>query len=312
MNILVSGSLAYDKIMTYSGRFSDHILPDKVHTMSVSFVTDNLSEHFGGTAGNISYNLALLEERPMLLSTAGNDFGPYRDWLEHIGVDMDLVRIIPDKPTAFVTVMTDRYDNQISALYLGTMAESCELDAKKLPQVSMAIVSPGNADDMRNLPKLYREKNIPFIFDPGQQVPALSSDDLKNGITGAKALTVNDYELGLVLEKTGWNEEDVLKRAEILVVTLGEKGSRIRTAEKTFDIQVAKTDKVVDPTGAGDAYRGGLIKGLIADWPLDVVGKFASIIAAYAVEVSGPQGHHFTPHEARARYAGNFGEELPS
>jgi adenosine kinase len=312
MKILVSGSLAFDKIMTYSGRFSDHVIPDKVHTLSVSFVTDNLSEHFGGTAGNISYNLALLGEHPEILSSAGNDFGPYREWLEHVGVDLSLVRIVPDKPTAFVTVMTDRYDNQISALYIGTMAESCEVDSSKLLPDSLAIVSPGNAEDMRNLPELYRKKGIPFIFDPGQQVPSLSGDDLKKGITGAKVLTLNDYELGLVLEKTGWSEEDILKHAEILVVTLGEKGSRIRTDEKTFDIPPAAVEKVSDPTGAGDAYRAGFIKGLIADWPLEVVGKFASIIAAYAVEVSGPQGHKFTFHEARARYASNFGEELPS
>lgn len=312
MNILVSGSLAYDKIMTYPGRFSDHILPDKIHTLSVSFVTENLSEHFGGTAGSIAYSLALLGEHPTVLAAAGNDFGPYRDWLEHVGVELKFVRIIPDKPTAFATIMTDRSDNQITALYLGTMAESCEVDAEKLPADSIAIIAPGNADDMRNLPGIYRAKNIPFVFDPGQQVPSLSAADLRNGIDGAKALIVNDYELSLVMEKTGWNEEDILKKAEILVVTLGENGSRIRTEEKTFEVPAATVDKVLDPTGAGDAYRGGFIKGLIADWPLDVTGKFAGIIAAYAIEAHGPQGHKFTAHEARTRYAENFGEELPS
>jgi adenosine kinase len=312
MNILVSGSLAYDKIMTYPGRFSDHILPDKIHTMSVSFVTENLSEHFGGTAGSISYNLAMLGEHPTILAAAGNDFGPYRDWLEHVGVELELVRIIPDQPTAFATIMTDRSDNQITALYLGTMAESCKVDAEKLPTDSIAIIAPGNADDMRNLPGIYRAKNIPFVFDPGQQVPSLSAGDLRNGIDGAKALIVNDYELSLVIEKTGWDEEEILKHAEILAVTLGENGSRIRTAEKTFEIPVAATDKVLDPTGAGDAYRGGFLKGLIADWPLGVTGRFAAIVAAYAIEAHGPQGHKFTAHEARTRYAENFGEELPS
>jgi adenosine kinase len=312
MNILVSGSLAYDKIMTYPGRFSDHILPDKIHTLSVSFVTESLSEHFGGTAGSIAYNLAMLGETPTVLAAAGNDFGPYRDWLERAGVELGLVRIVPESPTTFATIMTDRGDNQITALYLGTMAESCGVDAKQLPPAALAIIAPGNLQDMQRFPAIYRTKGIPFIFDPGQQVPALSADDLKNGIEGSKALTVNDYELSLITEKTGWDENEIVKHTEILAVTLGEKGSRIRTAEKTFEIPCAKTGKVLDPTGAGDAYRGGFIKGLISDWRLDIVGRFAGIISAYAIEAHGPQGHHFTFHEARVRYAENFGEELPS
>lgn len=312
MKILVSGSLAYDKIMTYPGRFSDHILPDKVHTLSVSFVTESLSEHFGGTAGNISYNLALLGEHPTVLAAAGNDFGPYRDWLERSGVGLSFVNIVPDKPTAFVTIMTDIGDNQIAALYPGTMAHSCELDESRLPSEAFAIIAPGNVEDMRSLPEIYRAKGIPFIFDPGQQVPSLSADDLRNGITGAKAFVSNDYELSLTVEKTGWSEEDILKHAEMLVTTLGEKGSRIRTEERTFEIPAAKSDNVLDPTGAGDAYRSGLIRGLIGDWPLAAVGRFAGVIAAYAIEASGPQGHKFTFHEARARYAQSFGEELPA
>jgi len=312
MNILVSGSLAYDKIMTYPGRFSDHILPDKIHTLSVSFVTENLSEHFGGTAGSIAYNLGLLGERPTILAAAGNDFGPYREWLERAGADLSFVRVVPDKPTAFATIMTDRGDNQITALYLGTMAESCGVTADDLPRSPLAIIAPGNAEDMRRLPDMYRTRKIPFIFDPGQQVPSLSAEDLRNGIDGAKALIVNDYELSLIAEKTGWDEAKILKHAEILTVTLGEKGSRIRSGERRFDIPVAAVKKVLDPTGAGDAYRGGFIKGLLAGWPLDVVGRFAGITAAYAIEAHGPQGHHFTLHEARARYAQSFGEELPS
>lgn len=312
MNILVSGSLAYDKIMTYPGKFSDHILLDKVHTLSVSFVTDNLSEHFGGTAGSISYNLALLGEHPAVLAAAGNDFGPYRDWLEKAGVELGFVRIVPDKPTAFATIMTDQGDNQITALYLGTMTESCEAKEASLPAESFAIVAPGNAQDMRRLPEMYRLNNTPFIFDPGQQVTYLSADDLRNGIEGAKALIVNDYECSLVVEKTGWSEEEILKHAEILVVTMSEKGSRIRTADNSYDIPAVSTDNVLDPTGAGDAYRAGFIKGVTAGWNLEVSGRFAAVIAAYAIEARGPQGHQFTFHEARARYFENFGEELPS
>lgn len=312
MKVLVSGSLAYDKIMTYPGRFSDHILPDKIHTLSVSFVTESLSEHFGGTAGNISYSLGLIGEHPAVLAAVGNDFGPYRDWLERAGVDLDFVRVVADKPTTFLTIMTDQGDNQITAVYIGAMAESCETQAGQLPADAMAIVAPGNVADMRRLPGIYRETSIPFVFDPGQQVPSLSADDLRNGIDGAKALLVNDYELSLIVEKTGWDEMEILKHAEILGVTLADKGSRIRTLEKTFDIPAATPGKVLDPTGAGDAYRAGFIKGLIADWNLDVIGRFAGIVAAYAIEAHGPQGHHFTFHEARVRYAQNFGHELPS
>jgi len=312
MKVLVSGSLAYDKIMDYPGRFSDHILPDKIHSLSVSFVTENLSEHFGGTAGNISYSLAMLGEHPSVLAAAGNDFEAYREWLERVGVDLSFVRLIADKPTAFLTIMTDQSDNQITAVYLGAMADPCAIAEKDLPLTAMAIVSPGNAEDMRRLPELYRQKNISFIFDPGQQVTSLAAADLQDGIKGAKALIVNDYELSMVMEKTGWSEEEILKNAELLVVTLGEKGSRIRTERHSFDIPAASVGDVLDPTGAGDAYRAGFIKGLLEDWPLEVAGRFAAVVAAYAIEAHGPQGHHFTAHEVRGRYARAFGKDLPS
>src|SRR3989338_4687247 len=223
--ILVSGSLAYDKIMEYPGRFSDHIMPDKIHAINLSFVAENLREHFGGTAGNIAYGLALLGEKPAVLASAGKDFGPYRERLEQVGVSLDFVHIISDKPTTLSNIMTDRADNQIAALSIGAMAHSCGIKEEEIPADAFAIIAPGNIDDMRRLPALYRKKNIPFIFDPGQQIPALSADDIRNGITGANVFIANDYELALVLEKTGWTEEDILGRAEVLVTTLGENGS---------------------------------------------------------------------------------------
>ncbi|OGY99695.1 MAG: hypothetical protein A3B13_01425 [Candidatus Liptonbacteria bacterium RIFCSPLOWO2_01_FULL_45_15] len=310
MRILVSGSLAYDKIMEYPGRFSDHIMPDKIHAINLSFVSENLVEHFGGTAGNIAYGLALLGEKPSVLAAAGRDFQPYRDWLEKIGVDLNFARVISDKPTTLSNIMTDSADNQIAALCLGAMAHSCEIKDDEIPIDAFAIISPGNIDDMLRFPMLYREKKIPFIFDPGQQIPQLSADALRNGITGAKVFISNDYELALVLEKTGWTEEDMLERVEILVTTLGEKGSRIRAGKDVFEIPASSPRKIVDPTGAGDAYRAGFIKGLLASWPLEVAGKFAGVMAAYAVEVYGTQEYSTSFSDARTRYKENFGTDL--
>jgi adenosine kinase len=312
MKILVSGSLAYDKIMAYAGRFSDHILLDKVHTLSVSFVTDNLSEHFGGTAGNIAYNLALVDEHPIILSSAGNDFDPYREWLERKGVDVSHIRVLADKPTAFATIMTDRGDNQITALYLGTMAEPCGIEEKDMPADAMAVVAAGNVGDMSRIPEMCRKLKIPFIYDPGQQITSLTTEELKSGIEGARAFLVNDYELSLAVKKTGWDESEMVKHAEMLVTTLAEEGSRIKTEDKEFEIPPAKAKQVLDPTGAGDAYRAGFLKGLIKDWRPEVIGRFAGVTAASAIEAYGAQGHKLTFHEARVRYADSFGEELPS
>ena len=336
MRILVSGSLAYDKIMEYPGRFSDHIMPDKIHTINLSFVTENLRENFGGTAGNIAYGLALLGEKPTILASAGRDFQTYRARLEKVGANLDFVRIISDKSTALCNIMTDRADNQIAALYIGAMAYPCGIKDDEIPTDAFAIISPGNIDDMRRFPALYREKKIPFIFDPGQQIPALSADEIRNGINGAKIFISNDYELALVLEKTGWTEKDILGQAEILVTTLGENGSRIRTGENIIapvrgsaplcarstrllaraasngvEMPPVKVKKVIDPAGAGDAYRAGFIKGLLANWPLEVAGRFAGVMATCAIEVYGPQEYLISFPEARVRYKENFGNDLP-
>jgi adenosine kinase len=332
MNILVSGSLAYDKIMEYSGRFGDHLVPDKAHALSISFVTEKFREHFGGTAGNIAYGLALLGERPSILSSAGHDFEAYRNWLMSVGslsgqvnplgsvpgaqpetgVDIQFVRIIADKATTLSNIMTDRADNQIAALYLGAMADSCEIKEEDIPTDAIAIVAPGNIKDMRRLPELYRKKHVPYMYDPAQQIPALDAEDLKNGITGSKIFISNDYELAMVLKKIGWTEEDVLAKTEILVTTLGEKGSRIRVGANTFDIPPVVPKGVLDPTGAGDAYRAGFIKGLILGWPLEATGKFAAVMAACAIEVYGSQGYRISFAEAKMRYKENFGTDVPA
>lgn len=310
--ILVAGSLAYDKILDFPGRFSDHILPDKIHNISVSFMTENLSESFGGTAGNIAYNLALLGEKPVVLSAAGNDFDAYEYWLDSKGVDLTHVRRVKNQPTAFVTVLTDKNDNQITAVYAGAAAEPCAIDDKDIPKANMAIVAPGNVKDMSRFPEVFRKLGIPFIFDPGQQTTILEAEDIKNGIKGAKIVIANDYELSLIMGKTGWREADILEHAEMLVTTFGAEGSEIRTRQEAFKIPPVKASEVKDPTGAGDAYRAGLVVGLLRGWTLPMAGRFASTVAAFAVEGVGPQFHNFSFHEVWGRYTESFGEELPA
>lgn len=312
MKILVSGSLAYDRIMEYAGKFSDHIMPEKIHTLSLSFVTDEFRENFGGTAGNIAYGLALLGEKPEILSVAGKDFESYKDWLLNLGVGLNFLKIFPDKSTAVVNIFTDRADNQIAAVCLGTLAYSCEFSEEKIEGDSFAIVAPGNSDDMKKLPETYKKNGVPYIFDPGQQIPSLSENDLKEGIKGSKALMSNDYELALILNKTGWSEEYILNNTEMIITTLGEKGSVAKTKDGVFEIPAAKPKEILDPTGAGDAYRAGLIKGLVHNWPIEVAGRFGSVMAAYAVETHGTQEYSTSFEEAAARYEENFKEKLPN
>jgi len=311
MKILVSGSLAFDKIMNFPGRFAEHILPDKIHSLSVSFEIANIQENFGGTAGNIAYNLTLLGERPAILSSVGNDFNGYREWLMARDIDLSHLKVIADEKTAFVNIITDQADNQIAAFYPGAMKYSCEAEPEVKSEESLAIVAPGSALDMVRLAKYYKEQNIPFIFDPGQQIPVLSADDLRVCVRGAKIFISNDYELSLMMKKTGFSEEDILANAETLVTTLGEKGSQIKTKDAGYSIPPAKPKNTVDPTGAGDAYRAGFIKGLIAGWPLEIIGRFAGTMAVYTVEQYGTQTHQFNFAEAAERYRENFGEELP-
>lgn len=310
MKIFVSGSLAYDRIMDFSGRFSEHILPDKIHSLNVSFLLDTFTENFGGTAGNIAYNLALLGEAPIVLAAAGNDFLPYRDWLEKNRVDTNAINIIPEEKTSFCYIVTDRADNQITAFYPGAMKFPAQPLAKEL-EPAMAIISPGYLAGMREYPGFYKKNNIPYIYDPGQQIPALAGDDLIAGISGAKAFISNDYELSLVMQKTGLSENDILAKTEILVTTLGEKGSIIKTGDAVYAIPPARAANASDPTGAGDAFRAGFIKGLAHGLPLETCGRLAATVAVYTVEKYGTQTHSFTMEELRERYEDNFKQALP-
>ncbi len=310
MNIIVSGSIAYDRIMVFPDYFKNHILPEKIHNINVSFLTGDLKENFGGSAGNIAYNLALLGEQPKIISVAGKDFGNYKEYFEKNGMDCSGIKIISEEITAVAHIITDMADNQITAFHPGAMKYSAGEITKKLLENALAIIAPGNKDDMEQYAEIYKNNNVPYIFDPGQQITAIDAMELKDSMNGAKAFISNDYELSLVLAKTGWIEQDILDRAEILVTTLGEKGSVIKTKHDEFIIPSANTRELKDPTGAGDAYRAGFIKGLINQWPLEKTGRLASVVAVYAVEAYGTQNHQFSWEDICERYRENFDEGI--
>jgi adenosine kinase len=309
MAILVSGSLAYDQILNFNGRFADHIIADKIHTLSVSFLVESVEESFGGTAGNIAYSLMLLGETPTIIATAGSDFGTYEAWLKKNAVPTESIKIAPTDKTAFATIMTDLDDNQITAFYPGAM--TIPYHAVPARQGSdLAIIAPGNMADMRDLAAYYRSEKIPFVYDPGQQIPALSAEDLKHGMEGAYAFISNDYEFALMSEKTGRTEASMFEHVGMIVTTLGNKGSRVAT-KKDGTIEVGTANpQVVDPTGAGDAYRAGFLAALRRGLPARTAAQLGSTVAAYAIEIKGTQTHTFTKEVLAARYRENYHEEI--
>jgi adenosine kinase len=308
MKILVSGSLAYDRIMTFPDKFSEHILPDKIHILNVCFMVDGITEQFGGTAGNISYNLALLGEKPLILATAGKDFPTYEEWLKRLGLSLDGIRVISEEFTAGAYITTDRSDNQITGFNPGAMKYSCqyEMDGAD-PEETLAIISPGNLDDMRIYSAACRERDIPYIFDPGQSIPAQSAEALREMITGSAMLITNDYELELIMQATGLTDGDLLERTPAIVTTLGDRGSRVVTAGKAVDIPIVEAREVLDPTGAGDAYRAGLMKGLAMGKTLVDSARMGAVCASFGVECQGTQCHRFTWEEFAQRYEATFG-----
>lgn len=308
-HILISGSLAYDHIMDFPGYFRDHFMPDKLHNINVSFNIEDHFEHFGGTAGNIAYTLALLGEKPMVIAAAGDDFESYKAHLDTAGVDTSHIRIEPKLETAFAYILTDKGDNQISAFHPGASREAY---ASEIPfeKGSLAIVSAGSIADMQSFPEKFRAAGVKFMFDPGQAIPALSGEDLKNGITGAEAVFANDYEYTLIEFKTGWKIEDILKVAKVLVITLGEAGSRIITTSGETRVSAMPANENKDPTGAGDGYRAGYIKGYLGGLDPVRCAQLGSSVATYVVENLGTQEHRFSVEELQQRYAITYGETL--
>jgi adenosine kinase len=308
MRILVSGSLAYDRIMSFPGAFADHILPDKIHILNVCFLVDGLEEKFGGTAGNIAYSLKLLGESPTILGCVGKDFAAYEAWLRHCGLSLEGIRRVSGEFTAGAYITTDRTDNQITGFNPGAMKHRCDYSLEDCdPADTLAIVAPGNLDDMREYPRLCKAKGLPCIVDPGQNIPAFSGDDLAEMLTGAPYLITNDYELQLIENATKLSLADIRSRARVVITTLGENGSVVRQGETETHIPPAKVTDVQDPTGAGDAFRAGFLKGLTMGKDPAEASKLGSVAAAYAVEQHGTQEHHYTWQEFCDRYAATFG-----
>jgi adenosine kinase len=307
MSIVVTGSIAYDYLMSFPGKFTEHLLPEHVQRVSLSFLVDSMDKRRGGCAPNIAYTLALLGERPRLMGTAGQDFGDYRRWLDAAGVDTSLVAEVPGKFTASFFCSTDIDNNQIASFYTGAMANAAELSFRTAGDVRLAIISPNDPAAMTQYAEECRTLEIPFIFDPGQQCARMSGEALLDGLQGAAVLIVNDYELELLKQKTGLDEEALIAHTGILVVTKGEHGSALMTARDRIDVGAVTPRAIVDPTGVGDAFRGGLMKGMVAGLDLRTSGQLGSVAAAYALEHLGGTSHSYTTEEFKARYQDHFG-----
>jgi adenosine kinase len=298
MNIIVSGSLAYDRIMDFPGKFVDHILPEKLHVLNISFTVNGMVEKLGGTAGNIAYALSLLGESPIIAATIGHDYHRYFTWLARNNISSESIKIIEEEFTAGAYITTDQADNQITGFNPGAMKYPSSFNFDSVnPGESIAIVAPGNLEDMMSYPKTCKSRSIDYIFDPGQSLPQWQGKDLIRSITGAKILISNDYELEMIASSTGRDTNELLKLTQIIITTLGEAGSRVLTPEGEIAIPATKAAKVVDPTGAGDAYRAGLIKGLVQGKRIEQCALMGSTCASFAVECFGTQEYHFSREE---------------
>jgi len=305
----VTGSVAFDHIMNFPGRFKDHILADKLHILNVSFLVQDLERLRGGCAANIAYACALHGLRPRLAASVGSDFDSYAEWLEANGIDLSGVVRHRDLLTASCFITTDADNNQITGFYPGAMASW--QDVALSPKSSIVTISPNDPDAMRRYPQECREKGLDFLYDPGQQVIALSGDDLRDGLTGAKVVIANDYEAEMIRQKSGLDVDGVLELAEALVVTLGEKGSRIHVrGGDVIEVPAAPVERAVDPTGAGDAFRGGFVMGLVrgADW--GECGRLGALTAAYCVEVQGTTAYSFDRDAFAARFEAAFDQPV--
>ncbi len=308
MSVYISGSLAFDRIMSFSGRFEDHILPEKIHTLNVSFLIEHVEEKRGGTAGNIAYTLALLGEKPRILSSAGRDFGPYGRALEALGLPLDGIRLVEEELTAACYLTTDGNSNQINTFHPAAMSVPCGCTFPDLqPDRDLAIVSPGNADDMRALPRLFRERGVPYIYDPGQQIPRLSAEDLLDAVHGSTLLICNEYEMELIRRITGRTAAEIRALTGAVITTLGEEGAVLDAGGSSTRIGTARPERTVDPTGAGDSFRSGLLKGLVSGLDLATSARLGAVCASFCVERAGTQEHRFTRAELTARYEATFG-----
>jgi adenosine kinase len=310
MTALICGSAAYDNIMVFEDSFKNHILPDKIHILNVAFLVPRLRREFGGCATNIAYNMKLLGEDPLPMATVGQDFGPYAGWLSQKGIRQDHIKVLDDVFTAQAFITTDLDDNQITAFHPGAMNFAEVNIVSDADGVSIGMVSPDGRTGMIEHAAQFAEAGVPFIFDPGQGLPMFDGNDLKRFIEQCTWVTVNDYEWQLLKDRTGWDVDDVTARTEALIVTRGGEGSLIHTKEAVHEIPTAKPSTVEDPTGCGDAYRAGLLHGLLKDMDWETTGRIASLMGSIKIEQHGTQNHSFTRDEFADRFKAAFGRSI--
>lgn len=299
--------MAYDTIMVFPDQFSNHILADKLHILNVSFLVPALRREFGGCAGNIAYNLKLLKEEPLIMATVGHDFEPYAHWLSQHGLSSRYIKVLDDQYTGQAYITTDKDDNQITAFHPGAMSSSHLNSVPSDSQISIGIVSPDGKQGMHEHAEQFAELGIPFIFDPGQGMPMFNGAELLRFLELANYATFNDYESELVQERTGLSLEQLASKVDALIITLGGNGSKIYTQGQCIDIPAVPAKQVLDPTGCGDAYRAGLLFGLINDYDWEITGRIASLLGTIKIEHSGTQNHVFTLTEFKQRFEESFG-----
>lgn len=307
MDILLTGSVAYDYLMTFPGHFKEQILPERLESISLSFLVESMSKQRGGIAPNIAYTMALLGKRPRVMATVGEDFGDYREWLEAKGVDTSLMQVVPGVFTASFFATTDKASAQIASFYPGAMAHSATQSLKELdPKPDLVIVSPSSPDAMMKFPAECRELDIPYLYDPSQQVLRLEGAELARDMEGANFLFCNDYEFGLISKKTGWSLDQMLEHVKVLVITRGKDGADLYSGGDTVHIPTVPEDEVVDPTGVGDAFRGGFLAGYSHGFDWKLCGEIGSLSAVYCLEQRGTQNHAYTREDFVKRFRRHF------
>ncbi len=307
MDIIITGSVAFDYLMKFPGYFRDHILPERLESISLSFLVESMVVHRGGIAPNIAYTLALLGSRPRVMATIGQDCEEYRLWLESKGVDTSLMKVIPGVSTASFFANTDRSNAQIASFYPGAMGYAAQLSFRDLDKrPDLVLISPNDPGAMDAYAVECQELGIPYIYDPSQQLARLDAAQVKRGIGGALALFVNEYEFALIQKLTGMREAEILKTCQFMAVTCGEEGARITAEGETYQIPIVPPQQIADPTGVGDAFRGGFLTGYAQHFGWEICGQMGALAATYCLEQTGPQGHHYTPAEFVARFRQNF------
>jgi adenosine kinase len=311
MNIIVTGSISYDYLMRFPGKFSDHLIADQLHQISLSFLVEEMTKHWGGVAANIAYSMALLGLKPKLMGTVGSDFADYRRWLDSAGVDTSTVRQIDDVFTASFFANTDLVNNQIASFYSGAMtyAKDYSLVDAFDGTPDLVIISPNDPTAMQNIAQECRERDIKFIYDPSQQVARLSGEELARDMKCASMMVVNAYEAEVICQKTGKSIEEIREEVGILVITQGERGSHLYKGDELIEVEPFPPNEIQDPTGVGDAFRAGLIYGIVNDWPLKTAAHAGALCAAYVLEQVGTQSHKFAIEEFVSRFRTQYNDD---